>query len=94
MAMNWLHHMKPPFIHRDFKTGNLLVCCSNGMCYDITDTDLTLRRSMSNGTLRFQILDCLRSNHSTKMETKSLVPSVHHIIWHQKCLLTRNTTKG
>jgi serine/threonine protein kinase len=23
--MNWLHLMKPPFLHRDLKTGNLLV---------------------------------------------------------------------
>jgi serine/threonine-protein kinase CTR1 len=25
MGMNWLHHLKPAFLHRDLKTGNLLV---------------------------------------------------------------------
>eukprot|EP01102_Stenamoeba_stenopodia_P005500 TRINITY_DN1622_c0_g2_i2.p1 TRINITY_DN1622_c0_g2~~TRINITY_DN1622_c0_g2_i2.p1 ORF type:complete len:1266 (-),score=432.26 TRINITY_DN1622_c0_g2_i2:37-3834(-) len=25
LGMHWLHSLKPPFVHRDFKTGNLLV---------------------------------------------------------------------
>ena len=28
LGMNWLHCSKPPFIHRDLKTQNILVCIS------------------------------------------------------------------
>jgi serine/threonine protein kinase len=33
LGMNWLHKLKPPFLHRDLKSGNILVCgCQHVRC--------------------------------------------------------------
>ena len=43
LGMNWLHNLKPPFLHRDLKSGNILV----RMRSTSVDTDdwLSLHRS-------------------------------------------------